>query len=102
MAITSKPPQKTNIDPSPIDDEALKQLIHKGGTPPPKEVAALQPQPENSELKKVQLRLPQEILDSIDMALEKRNALVRPSRHTWLLEAIAEKLDREGESVTLK
>jgi hypothetical protein len=95
MAITSKPPQKSSVEPTPIDDDALKQLINKGGTPPPKETPA-----QNNDLKKVQLRLPQEILDSIDTALEKRNALVRPSRHTWLLEAIAEKLDREGETVT--
>jgi hypothetical protein len=42
----------------------------------------------------VMLRLPQETMTRIDEALEKLP--VRPTRHAWLLQAIAEKLERDG------
>lgn len=41
----------------------------------------------------VVLRLPEKLLNELDAAVEQRS--VRIPRHTWLLEAIAEKLERE-------
>lgn len=93
MAITRKPPQKPSETISEMDEAKVRQLIHKGGTPPAQGVAA---EVAEGETKRVQLRLSKEVLDAIDAALAKRNALVRPSRHGWLLEAIAEKMEKEG------
>ena len=42
----------------------------------------------------VVLRLPTELLEKLDDAVGQRS--VRVPRHTWLLEAVAEKLDREA------
>ncbi len=42
----------------------------------------------------VKLRLPDELLVRIDAAVNKRRPA--PSRHQWILEALYEKLDREG------
>ncbi len=42
----------------------------------------------------VVLRLPTELLAKLDDAVGQRS--VRVPRHTWLLEAVAEKLDREA------
>lgn len=44
----------------------------------------------------VVLRLPEKLLNELDAAVEQRS--VRIPRHTWLLEAIAEKLEREQAS----
>jgi hypothetical protein len=42
----------------------------------------------------VMLRLPPEMIERIDEALEKLP--VRPTRHAWLIQAIEEKLAREA------
>lgn len=91
MAVTSKPLIKKanlNNESQQLDDNSVKKLINRGGEPPKSENISL-------ELKKVQLRLPQGVLDEIDGLLSRRNPLTRPSRHTWLLEAIAEKLEKD-------
>ena len=44
----------------------------------------------------VVLRVPEKLLNDLDAAVEQRS--VRIPRHTWLLEAIAEKLEREQAS----
>ena len=44
--------------------------------------------------RQVVLRMPKNILDQVDNAVRQR--AVRIPRHTWLLEAIVEKLDREA------
>ena len=86
MAITRKP-QKLEAVPDNVDVEAL---INRGGSvakpttePKPKRRASY-----------VQLRLLPELLQRIDTAIAHRAVPV--PRHTWLLEAIAEKLKREG------
>lgn len=76
MAIARKP-VKT--------EKEIKQLIHKGGSVPATEA--------NKELMRLQLRLPAEVVEQIDTLLAIR--LVKPSRHTWFLEAIYEKMERE-------
>ncbi len=42
----------------------------------------------------VNLRLPEDILSEIDNSVSSRR--IKISRHTWLMEAIVEKLDRES------
>jgi hypothetical protein len=91
MAITRKPkahaPENTGVD--------VDALIRKGGSvagqdnrPPAK---AGKPSP-------VILRIPTHLLERIERARESR--AVRIPRHTWLLEAIVEKLDREEEKIS--
>ena len=41
----------------------------------------------------VQLRLPRDLVQRIDMA--RKHRIVAPSRHAWLLEALLEKLETE-------
>ncbi len=77
MAITPKPKSH------PVD---VDSLISKGGsvatteTPTPK-------------VTQVALRIPADLLERLNYALDNRP--VKLPRHTWILEAIAEKLDRE-------
>lgn len=95
MAITSKPDKKVENDERRLD---VKALINKGGTPPQQAKDAIR---KEKIIKSVQLRLPEEAVEAIDRAIEEGEALVKPSRHAWLLEAIAEKLQREGIAVRL-
>jgi hypothetical protein len=82
MAISRKPrPART----STVDVEAL---INKGGSPP---VEATEKTAEATV--PVVLRLPSEMLGQIDASVKARP--IRTPRHTWLLEAIYEKLARE-------
>jgi hypothetical protein len=87
MSISKKP--KTT---PPSQSEAeVQALIEKGGS------AARQEKKNNKKQQKdivpISLRLPCEFSERIETVLEKR-ALKIP-RHTWLLEAIVEKLERE-------
>lgn len=82
MAISRKP--KTSSEQNSVDVEAL---ISKGGsvaseTPPPKKTVT-----------QVQLRVPNDLLAQVDTAVKQRP--IRTPRHTWFMEAILEKLDRE-------
>lgn len=101
MAITKKPPKKGKAQEAKaeqtVDDAKIKELINKGGTPPTQPKS--EPAKSNS-VKNVQLRLTEEVLEDIDSAIKRRSRIVKVSRHTWLLEAIAEKLDRETEKTS--
>lgn len=81
MAITPKPKSK----PKPSDAEA-EALIRKGGSVP----SARQTQKPAS----VVLRIPPELLERVDAMLAERP--IKVPRHQWLLEAIVEKLERDG------
>lgn len=86
MAI-SRRPKPALIPPTPHVD--VDALINKGGsvaraTSVP--VAPHKPAP-------VVLRMPLGVLARIDQAVENRR--VKVPRHTWLLEAVIEKLERE-------
>jgi hypothetical protein len=71
---------------APIDVDAL---INKGGT-----VAGQAPESQGvAKPSAVVVRIPSDMLDGIELARAAR--AVRIPRHTWLLEAIAEKLARE-------
>lgn len=84
----SKKPKTTSSSQSEAEVQAL---IEKGGS------AASQEKKNNKKQQKdivpISLRLPREFSERIETVLEKR-ALKIP-RHTWLLEAIVEKLERE-------
>lgn len=85
MAITRKP-RPVNAAGNGVDVEAL---INKGGSPASQIVTKSQ-----EETVAVVLRLPSEMLDQIDVSVKARP--IRTPRHTWLLEAIHEKLSRES------
>ena len=84
MAISRKP--------KPVDQSAavdIEALIHKGGS-----VAGEGAEPVKPKLAPVILRIPNQMLARVDAAVETR--VVPTPRTTWILEAIAEKLEREG------
>jgi hypothetical protein len=68
----------------PKNKPSIGDVINKGAKSPE--------QPDT--VKRVQLRLTNEQLDAIDESISKR--LVKIPRHTWLLEAVMEKLQRDG------
>lgn len=87
MAVTRKP--KTKQEPQPVDVDAL---IRKGGS------VAGEAETETGKGAKttsVILRVPSDIIERVDSAVKARR--IKTPRHTWLLEAIHEKLDRELE-----
>jgi predicted DNA binding CopG/RHH family protein len=77
MALTRKPK---------ADESMVQEIIGKGGK-------TSADTPSKSKKITVQLRLSEAMLERIDKAV-KRRAVPIP-RHTWFLEAIVEKLDRD-------
>jgi len=80
VAITRKP---ATAKTDPVDIDAL---ISKGGSAPK--------QQRESETTPVIIRLPSELLAAVDAAVAGRP--IRIPRHTWILEAIHEKLSKTG------
>jgi len=78
MAIARKPKRK------PVDVDAL---IQRGGSPG-------STRREDARATPILLRLPPEMLERLEAALKSRP--VKLPRHTWILEAIHEKLTREA------
>jgi hypothetical protein len=89
MAITRKP-KPTSTTPAAVDVDAL---ISKGGSVGGQPHAA--PEEEVKPVPVV-LRVPADVLTKVDQAIKGRR--VRIPRHTWLLEAVVEKLEREEPS----
>lgn len=83
MAITKKPKQKLQVTEN-VDVEAL---IRKGGS------VAGDAEPAEK-ITPLVLRLPPDVLGQVDEAVKARR--LKTPRHTWLLEAVLEKLDREN------
>lgn len=83
MTITKKP-QLTEAKAS-LPEAEITALIEKGGSVARQE-GKIKPQ-------LIQLRLDRELLSSIDAVLHQRK--VKIPRHTWMLEALYEKLERE-------
>ncbi len=81
MALRTKPQQ------SKTDDRRINELIEKGGTVASRDSAG------NSKPMLVQLRLSKEVIQRIDKTRKKRT--VPPSRHSWILEALLDKLAAE-------
>jgi hypothetical protein len=89
MAI-SRRPKPTLVMPAPAVD--VDALINKGGS-----VARSVAEPASiSKPAPVVLRMPPGVLARIDRAVEARR--VKVPRHTWLMEAVIEKLEREEEN----
>ena len=82
MAITRRP--KGSAEAAEVNVEAL---INKGGSIPKREAAGA------DGTVAVVLRLPTTILARVEHAVKARP--IRTPRHTWLLEAVHEKLTRE-------
>ena len=86
MALRRKPQSESKKTPS-ADEHRIEALIDKGGSvAPDHEGGKGRPQ-------LVQLRLPRDLVQRIDMA--RKHRIVAPSRHAWLLEALLEKLETE-------
>jgi hypothetical protein len=97
MTITKKPRAATSV-PKPVMSEVdIQALIAKGGSVARGEES--KPLDDNKP-QLVQLRLDRHVVDRIDAVLATR--LVKTPRHTWLLEAVHEKLTREEENVRKK
>lgn len=84
MAIARKPKQPAEVD--------VDALIAKGGTPAGEQRADAAPM-QTIKPNPVVVRIPSPMLAAIEQARQTRT--VRIPRHTWILEALAEKLDRE-------
>ena len=71
---------------------SVEELIMKGGSSG-LQSEGLEQEQDEEEVKRVQLRIPVAKLDEIDQSVKKRPGKL--SRHTWIMEAIEEKLQRE-------
>ncbi len=92
MAVSRKPKRETSVkekaEPKQIDIDAV---INKGGSVAADDAVTLETE---DELKNVQLRLYQSVIDEIDGHRMKVKKGKVPSRHAWILEAIEEKLGK--------
>lgn len=84
MAISRK------ISKPKVEETQIEELIFKGGSSGQTET---QQEPEEDIIKKVQLRISTNKIDKIDSLVNSRAGKV--SRHTWIMEAIEEKLEKE-------
>lgn len=81
MAISKKPVNKTAVS-----EAAITAIIEKGGSVASEKL--------DTGKKNLQLRLDSDLIMLIDSV--RKNNVVPPSRHHWILEAIFEKLLKEG------
>jgi hypothetical protein len=81
MALRAKPQQQQP------DDRRINELIEKGGT------VAARDSGDQAKPMLVQLRLSRDVIQRIDRTRKKRT--VPPSRHSWILEALLDKLNAE-------
>ena len=84
MTVTRRPKDKGSVS-----EAQITTLIEKGGSTVRQK--AMAPAAQNMP---VSLRIPGPLAERLDNALQDR--LIRVPRHTWILEAIVEKLDREA------
>ena len=87
MAITRKPKVPAL---SPVSGVDVDALINKGGSVA---TASAAPAVPSDKPVPVVLRVPAEVLERVDRLVEAR--AVKVPRHTWLMEAVIEKLTRE-------
>ena len=85
MAVTKKPKPKATAP--AVDVEAL---IRKGGSI----AAGSGPKASGPKAAGIVLRLPADVAQRIDQAVQTRK--IKIPRHTWLVEAVMEKLEREA------
>ncbi|WP_107667099.1 hypothetical protein [Cyanothece sp. BG0011] len=75
-------------------DKEIETFISKGGSEPVEEKKVDQGEKTVQSLK---LRIPTELLEEIDQLVASRRP--SPSRHQWILEALYEKVEKEGEQL---
>jgi hypothetical protein len=85
MAISRKPKQSSSTATKHVDVNAL---INKGGSVGGKNGG------QKRDTAPVILRVPEDILEKVDASVQARR--IKTPRHTWLLEAVLEKLERES------
>lgn len=85
MAITRKPKSSSFIQ----ENMNVEALINRGGSPARSTAGKVKDNHVS-----VVLRLPAEMLERIDAEVQSRP--VKTPRHTWLLEAVHEKLSRKA------
>lgn len=84
MAISRKP----KISEKQIKEQNINALINKGGS-----IAKENGDDKQSGDKPILIRVPAEALQKIDEIVSAKK--IKTPRHTWLLEAVFEKLERE-------
>jgi hypothetical protein len=88
MALSKK------IQNSALKQPSVEELIMKGGSSGILEEGKTVE--EEEDVRRVQLRVPDAKLEQIDKMVRRRPGKL--SRHTWIMEAIEEKLQRDNES----
>lgn len=83
MAISRKPKAVEKLAKEPN----IEALINKGGSTAEKTVAKVEEKP-------ILIRVPSDIIKQIDSIVSSKK--IKTPRHTWLLEAVFEKLERES------
>lgn len=94
MAVTRAPKRglaQTEASKSPPDDAKVKEIIDRGGSV----LSDRRDEVHEDEQKNLQLRLYQSMIAEIDERRKKVKRGKKPSRHSWIVEAIEEKLERE-------
>ena len=81
MPVSRKPTEKD-----------LETFIAKGGSEP---VETKKDKGEEKAVQSLKLRIPTELLEEIDQLVASRRP--SPSRHQWILEALYEKVEKDGE-----
>ncbi|MGI2298350.1 hypothetical protein ACRRVB_00780 [Candidatus Cardinium hertigii] len=74
----------------PSYERKVSDLINKGGA-----IANTNKKEERS-IQNVQLRLPNSLIQKIDNQCTNDYYQIKKSRHSWILDAILEKIDRES------
>ena len=96
MPISHKPPKATEeLTTGHPDEKAIQAVIHKGGSVPTDT-----PHQDDIAPKNLQLRLYPDQINAIDEIIEQKQGQrrrPRQSRHSWLIEAIEEKIERESQ-----
>lgn len=73
--------------------KSVEDFIQQGGSSSLQDLAS--PSGEDSQpFRNVRLRIRDDLLEAVDRAVERRRSGI--ARHAWIMEAIVEKLDREG------
>lgn len=87
MSIRRKPLKQKDESKVNVDEAKINAVINKGGSAP-KETA------DTRKTVQAMLRLKPDLLERIEVAAASRP--VYTSRHSWMVEALLEKLKREG------
>ena len=87
MAVTRKPKDEQAPEGPLQDDPGFQQYLRKGGS-------AAKPQPEAPKDIRFTLHIPGPLCQELDRVRQGRPLKI--SRHQWVLEAILEKIQREG------